>query len=223
MSLYGRGGGCLPKYTAGAIANAMLVPQVYPGWSLWVYVAHDIDRGVCRQLTDLGATVVDMPPRDGHLGMFWRFYAAAPTVLDSPQGAVIFRDADSRLNVREAAAVEAWLRAGTMAHAMHDHIHHRIFPIHGGMWGVRGWVLPDIAKMVYEWETRTSDPEKIRTRWGDDQHFLRSVVWPRVRDSLTRHARADLLTLPEWRWGGEPFPEHPPYAGFVGEIIEVEP
>ena len=37
--------------------------------------------------------------------MFWRFEAA----YDSDADVVIFRDADSRLNMREKAAVDQWL------------------------------------------------------------------------------------------------------------------
>lgn len=65
--------------------------------------------------------------------MFWRFL-----VYDDPSVArFVVRDADSRLNLREAAAVAQWVASGTAFHSMRDHPNQNR-PFNGGMWGALG-------------------------------------------------------------------------------------
>lgn len=44
---------------------------------------------------------------------------------------VIFRDVDSLINVREAAAVDAWVSGGEAFHILHDAATHTLWPIQG--------------------------------------------------------------------------------------------
>ena len=73
-------------------------------------VAGDVPRPVVDELRSLECQIVDMAPRRGLPAwvqpMFWRFLPAL-----EPVEAVIFRDADSRINAREAVAVGEWLGA----------------------------------------------------------------------------------------------------------------
>jgi hypothetical protein len=48
----------------------------------------------------------------GIAGMFWRFLVADDPSVDR----FIVRDADSRLNPRDALAVAEWVRSGTALH-----------------------------------------------------------------------------------------------------------
>ena len=199
MSLYGED----PTYLEGAVINARLLPDIYPGWKLRVYCERGIDTG---KLVEFGSEVVRMPRSRRHAGMFWRFLPAWEMGVEF----VIFRDADSRLNVREAAAVEEWVQSSRIAHCMHDHPHHVCMPIMGGMWGIRaGHLPPELLAM-------------LRKRMGLPQHrvedmkWLRDHVYPLIRFSVLRHTFERLE-----RWGGVPFPEHPPFEGFVGEKIDV--
>jgi Uncharacterised nucleotidyltransferase/Tetratricopeptide repeat len=141
-----------------------------------------------------------MENRGGFHGAFWRFLPVSEPGLD----AVIIRDADSRLNVREAAAVAAWLKSGKAGHVMRDYPHHLSWPMLGGMWGIRGGVVADIGTRIANWG-----------RWGkklDDQHFLKEVVWPLIANDCVQH------TSGYSRWGGEPFPAHGPCdSDYVGQ------
>lgn len=211
FSLFGRD----PMYTRGAVENVPLAARHYPGWRVCVYV--DDDRRlseVAREVTgglDMAAwaerhgvalDVVSMGPSEGIRGMFWRFLAAA----DQRADAVVFRDCDSRLNPREAAAVGAWLASGRRFHVMKDHPDHAPWPMLGGMWGVRGGVLDDIDRRIAAWG-----------RWGaklDDMHFLSARVWPEALRSMVHHASAPGGAAPS-----VPFPAHAPWRGFVGEIV----
>jgi hypothetical protein len=193
--------GDAPRYIQGAVENARLWPTVYPDWHMRVYLEQGLDG---TELERLGVHVVRMGPSLGASGMFWRLLA----IWDAPAAShIIFRDADSRLNVREAAAVKAWLDSGKTAHSMHDHPYHRSVPIMGGMWGIKELAIP-IA--LYG---------AVTTRCGqsasymDDQRFMESAIYPHVSRSLLTHS-----SIVPLQWSAEPFPAHPPYDGFVGQI-----
>jgi len=196
MSLYGN----LPMYTNGAIINAKLVSEIYPGWTMRVYCGKDVS---CKkELKNLGCEIVDMGQSHIHSGMFWRFLAAWDTDVER----VIFRDCDSRLNVREAAAVKAWEESELLCHAMHDHLHHRNLPLAGGMWGIRVPCLPIELKNDIE---LMGNRNQKRVK---DMRFLDQYVYPLVKHSVLRHSS---YVLNKWTW--DPFPEHDSYDGFVGQ------
>jgi len=195
FSLYGNNS----KYLRGMLANALLAPKIYPGWLVVVFCE---GRNNHLELTRAGCHVVGMGESKGHSGMMWRFLAAWEPGIER----VCFRDADSRLNVREKAAVDEWLESGLDAHCMHDHPCHCSLPLFGGMWGVKGGVLSEPCPFV-----RYS---KVYLNHGDDMRLLDKFVLPQIRSSLLRHSSVGLPV----QWGKyKPFPEHPEWKGFVGQ------
>ena len=52
-SLYGED----PQYSEGAIQNARLLPDVYPGWKARFYVSQEISTAVIKELRALGSEV----------------------------------------------------------------------------------------------------------------------------------------------------------------------
>jgi hypothetical protein len=198
MSLWGSEA----KYCQGAVANARLAARIYPDWTLRVYC--DPRVTTLDELRALGAEVRVLPRPEGIFGMFWRFWPAAEPEAEY----VVVRDADSRLNVREKAAVDAWIRSGEPAHVMRDHEQHRHWPMLGGLWGCRGGLLGDIKERSVRFGRWTSRP--------DDMHFLVAEVWPRIKERTLVHTSVrDPL-------GGDPFPPHAPYDGFVGQDYPAE-
>jgi hypothetical protein len=144
-----------PKYHAGMRANIALAKEHYPGWEVWIYA-----DGVYNSC--VGAKrLYQMADSKGASGMFWRPLAAFEPDVE----VAIFRDADSRLNAREAAAVNEWLDSDYKYHSIHDHRHHALHPLLGGMWGVRDR-LPE--RLVEPFAERADSPAK----WGDDQEYL---------------------------------------------------
>jgi len=213
FSLYGDD----PKYREGMKRNIRMAGEHYPGWRVVIYATLNApDFELASRSCTPDAEFSFLGDEQGSRGMFWRFQAAAASNAD----AILFRDADSDLNPREAAAVNAWLATDHLAHSMHDHRHHRLFPLHGGMWGVRGGVLPDIVQMIEAWHARASGHMGVKGRWCDDQWFLRERVYPRVEHSCLHHVCDELLANPAYHWGGERFPPHEPYNGFVGQQRE---
>jgi len=194
MSVYGDN----PMYLQGAVLNARLLPEVYPGWTLRMYCDRRIDAS---EMKELGCQVVSMPISRRHSGMFWRFLAA----WDPEADRVIFRDSDSRFNVREVAAVREWEYSGLNAHCMHDHPHHACYPIFGGMWGIKCGVLP--RSMLKEVTIKGLRPQ-ARVM---DMKWLDSRVQPLIQSSVLRHSSI------ETRWPTTPFPLHEEYEGFVGQ------
>lgn len=201
FSLWGRD----PKYVVGALRNAALAPTVYPGWICRFYCGASTPSSAMTTLESQPHVQVVRRPEDGDwTAMFWRFLAAA----DSDVEFAIFRDADSRLGARERAAVDAWIASGRGTHVMRDHPMHDV-PILGGMWGVRGGVLADMAARVAA-ETRAP-------RWPValqiDQEFLAADIAPIVRHDWTEHdeyfARMPFPTRRRGReFVGQPFDEH---------------
>ena len=192
--------GARELYLQGAIANARLLPAIYPGWTMRAYCGSEVP--ILDVLRSLGVDVRVVAESPGHAGLFWRFLPAGEADVEH----VIVRDADSRLNVREKAAVDAWIASGHPFHVMRDHLHHRHVPMLAGMWGCRGGSIPDIADRIARFSQGAVKHE--------DTKFLRSEIWPLIRERCLVHSSvAEPL-------GGEPFPAHPEYDGFVGEIVD---
>lgn len=189
-----------PRYLNGIIENAKLMPTIYPGWIMRVYC--EDDYGGADQLKNMGCEIVRMGKSNGHSGMLWRFIPAWEDGVDR----VIFRDADSRINVREAAAVQAWIASGRVAHCMHDHEHHRPLPMFGGMSGVKGGVL-QFPISILRWFGYMG-------RQFEDPILLPAYFYPQIQNSVLHHSSVEL------KWPFEPFPAHAPYDGFVGQIID---
>ncbi len=169
FSLYGQ----RRKDTVNAVINCMLAPEVYPGWRCRFYVDDTVPLGILALLRTFEHVDVRLMPRHRNAGaMLWRFLPAA----EPDVSAMISRDADSWLCSREAACVEAWLASDREFHIIRDHCYHSQ-RIMGGMWGVRGGVLPEMA----EWVDEFSRDQTF------DQRFLAERVYPRVIDQALIH------------------------------------
>lgn len=188
-----------PKYTIGAVRNAELAKEIYPDWTCRFYVGEDVEENIKKQLLNNRAEVVEMLGT-GWNGMFWRFLAA-----DSPY-VVISRDTDSRLSVREKAAVDEWLASDKDFHIMRDHPYHAT-EILGGMWGVRNGLLSGIKDMIANYDTGT-----YNNKYQVDQNFLRDVIYPIVKNNAMVH---------DPYFQASPFPHSRTNAqDFVGQVYD---
>ena len=132
-----------PKYTIGALQNAELSKTIYPSWTARFYIGSSTSPKVTKELLKLDAEVINMPEQGDWRGMFWRFYPAGEPDVD----VMLSRDTDSRLSLREKAAVDAWLATDSPFHIMRDHPAHKT-EILGGMWGARGGFLTEIKQLI---------------------------------------------------------------------------
>lgn len=191
-----------PRYLRGALDNAQAAPALYPGWTVRFYVDATVPQEIQAALTTLGAELVQEPPDQSlRMRLGWRFKVANdPTV-----GRFLVRDADSLINPREVAAVQAWLTSDRWFHVMRDWWTHCEL-ILAGMWcGVAG-VLPDLQARLARYSPRLMETPNV------DQWFLRDQVWSYVRRSCLMHDRC--FHLP----GSLPWPEpDPPGGRHVGQ------
>lgn len=164
-----------PKYTIGAIKNAHLAKTIYSGWICRFYVDKSVPEDIVVQLRSCDNTeLVEMDEEGDWRGMFWRFFAA-----DDPHAIVISRDTDSRLSMREKAAVDAWLASDKDFHIMRDHPSHRA-RILGGMWGAKNGILSGIIiKRISKY--------KKENFWQIDQNFLADRIYPLIKKKALVH------------------------------------
>ena len=211
--------GSRPIYTKGALANATLVPLVYPGWKARFYIGPGVPDAVVQGLITAGAQVFRY---SGNIpGMLVRFMAAKELGLEADSlEAIIVRDADSRVNGREAAAVTHWLAEPKASfHVMHEKMHDGKYgEVMGGMWGARaGGSSPcsDIESSIVEFLAR-GEGEK----YGDDMRFLSAYLVPRMTSENTiHHVDGDQdRRIGDLRVPRSPFPPTE-YRGFVGQPI----
>jgi hypothetical protein len=211
------------KFIEGAIANLGLADMYYPGWKCRIYCGSDVPMESRQELYDAGFQVYQRGAQYGcHEGLFWRFEPACEVGVE----AFISRDCDSRLNPREAAAVEEWLAGDMLLHTMRDHYEH-IVPILGGMWGCRHWPL--FGQLLGQWKQHG----KIGSM-GNDQDFLKEAIWPLVKDNnCIQHDRyvidtpvetpnGPFIYKPVEFFGGSnlrPFPPHKPVPKRLGEHV----
>jgi hypothetical protein len=212
FSLYGNS----PKYLQGALENIELAKVYYPGWKCWFYCASTIPPEFFYKLIEVADKVISMPEAPEGKMRGWRFLAAGSPDVD----AAIFRDADSRLNQRGAAATQAWIDSDLPLHVMRDHEHHCCHKIYGGMWGLRAGAVPNMAQEIEafpHWEG-TSDWRSQIT----DMAFTELVIWPKFKASqIMHHADTERAALAYDRYEGcVAFPPHAPYEGYVGEVCE---
>ena len=187
-----------PKYCVGAIKNAKLVKNFYPGWECWVYCGTSVPQETLKSLKDEGANVILRKEEGDWTGMFWRFEP-----ISNPEVEImISRDTDSRISQREVDAVNDWLKSGKLFHVMRDHPAHAI-EILGGMWGARKPILGDMVHLINAYTKGNF--------WQVDQNFLKEVVWPRVSYTTCTHDEFFMKM---------PFPTKRKENEFVGDVFD---
>ena len=80
-----------------------------------------------------------------------------------------------------------------------------LFLSKGGMWGIRGGVITDMAERIDAWG--------MRSKKLDDMHFLAAAIWPDIQSHILVHSSIAS------RAGGVPFPPHSPWEGHVGQQV----
>jgi len=212
------------SYLTGALENCQLANDIYPGWTVWMFVEKNCPKDWKPKLEAAGALVTEWEIGRGEWeGLFTRFHP-----IWSPEVEItLVRDTDSRLNPREKAAVDAWLATDLRAHTMRDHIEHQV-PMLGGMIGFRHW--PEFREHINGWHVYCSK--------GVDQDFLTHRIWPILtrdkqvlaHDKFPQGTTIEIDEGPykEYKYDPiqffgdhriEPFPEHDPLGPEHGEHV----
>jgi protein O-GlcNAc transferase len=184
------------RYLKGALRNIQEARRVYPDWKCRFYVDNSVSLSDAKTWHDEGAEVYKIDSKGAYHGMFWRFFPAGDPTVD----VMISRDADSRVNEREAAAVEEWLNSPFGFHIIRDHSHH-VQHIQGGLWGAKKNTIPQIKQLIREWKDFSCK--------GIDQGFLYSKVFPLIKDNYLAHDDDnDKKPLDRQLKNAKPFPKH---------------
>ena len=191
--------GAQPRYLVGAVRNAELARELYPGWICRFYVGTSVPLEVRSRLAAFDNTQVRLMDTPGDWrGLLWRFFAAQ----DAETEILLSRDTDSRLSMRERCAVDEWLRSGTSFHIMRDHPWHATLVL-GGLWGAKRTAMRTIAESIQSWPAE----DRLQT----DQEFLQQRIYPQIEyDSL----------IHDEFYGGVPFPTRRRDFEFVGATID---
>jgi hypothetical protein len=195
-----------PLYNIGAIRNAELWKTIYPEWDMVVYYDNSVPKETIDSLVSLNVMTIDMT-NSGTYGTFWRFFAISLPNCEL----AIFRDADSRISIREKMAVDEWIESKKSLHVMRDHPAHGIpygnnsLGILGGMWGIKNGIIPlmDMMKNFFS-------SGKVM-EYGADQRFLKSVYSILENDRCTHD---DFFEK-------KPFPIKRENGRFIGERIDI--
>ena len=165
-------------YIIGGILNADIAEKEWEGWTCRYYVAPTVPKTAIKELTSRKNTQVFMMDEDvSWNGMFWRFYPASDPSVD----VMISRDTDSRLSIRDKAAVDEWLNSDKDFHILRDCCQHG-WPICGGAWGCRNGVITEMMDLIEEYPRK-----QIDNNHGIDQKFLRSEIYPKIIDKAYVH------------------------------------
>lgn len=201
-----------PMYLHGAVRNAEMAKEFYPGWQTVFWVDQlTVPQETVDQIEQAGGQVRLYSSKTDPNGMFVRFYIAEDKDIER----FIIRDVDSRPCEREVNAVNAWIESSKDGHVMRDHPYHAVQML-GGMWGAKGGVLKGIsfaAKKFHRFKT----PYSRQAAYGADQEFLSQWVWPRIKKSVLVHDSFHRDRFPN----SVDFPDPMKYGDwdFVGQIF----
>lgn len=193
----------MPKYLVGMQRNAALAKEIYPGWHVLVFYGKTVPESILSSLNHAGCLLIK---GDGSIKnpMLWRFGRHS-------YDRIIIRDADSRLNLREKAAVDEWIASKKACHIMRDHPHHNVV-MNGGMVGFTKEFGVKFQDEIRKWG-------KASDEYGNDQRFLEEVVWPKSKLDCLQHDTFTRHLFP----GSKPFPESKcDRFRFVGEVFEAD-
>lgn len=181
-----------PKYYDGLLRNVEQIHLHFPGWAIYVYVGADVSQAFIDRLSRAHVRVRPTG-RTGPVLMMYRFLA-----IDEPDVDVMMvRDADSRIHHRDRFAIQEFIASKFHVHAIRDHPYHTI-QLLGGLWGIKK--SPETPAMTPLVEPQVQKP----WNFGDDQVFLRDVLYPMIQSQLLVH------TSQSYRYSDEethaPFP-----------------
>ena len=198
-----------PLFLIGLIENVKLSPQIYPKWKIRIYYNDVPDHWLLR----IKKYPVELIKETFNKKIKFQIWRILP-LFDKKVDIFICRDADSRINYREKAAVDNWLESEKPLHIMRDHPRGHKSIILAGMCGFNNRVIRKTIKL------KDSDLiHKLKLNDRDtDQEFLRKFIFPFFAHNHIAHDKYN-----HFNYGCEgDFPPVDPtkrkICNFVGEV-----
>ena len=163
----------------GAIINANMINTRFPTARTHIYTADDVPTDIVHRLQAIPSvriiSVARLRERQNTLDRFM-------AIDDSECDVMFSRDADSRVNERDAACIDEFLLSDKLLHIIRDHKNHNL-PLMAGMWGIRKAALDTPMRVLMDtWKSRHD-----YSRYGGDQDFLRDVIYPKFCSNALIH------------------------------------
>jgi hypothetical protein len=191
------------KYCVGAVKNAKLAHNIYPGWICRFYVGTSVPKDIIEQLEQSGNTELIFTDLDDWRLMSWRTLPISEKNVE----VTILRDGDSRLTLREKLCVDEWIKSDFKISNIVDHPYHTA-PLMGGLCGFKTGLIPNIKELLEQYNPGSY--------WQSDQEFLRDVIFRRFHNTVMYHnevvpsfpMRAFPSKRKEYEFCGEVFDEN---------------
>ncbi|KAI9309730.1 hypothetical protein BDR26DRAFT_889844 [Obelidium mucronatum] len=131
-SLYSNDGISIPepKFTNGIWNNIKLAQEVFPDWTILIYLPDTMDKNFVNLMKEAPNVEIKEMPFNREVAMFWRFLVADYENVE-------------RFLWRERRAVDEWIELDSEMHVMRDGNCHHTYPVMGGMWGAKGSYHPN--------------------------------------------------------------------------------
>lgn len=171
FSLFGNN----PIYTIGCIKNAELHKTILRDWEMRVYHDDSVNQDILKRLLDLGVNLVNTNLNISY-GRLWRFLPASESNVDY----FISRDSDSRISLRDEAAINEWFESKKKFNIIREHPIGHCWVMNAGMWGCKGGSVKNILDLMMNYKNYMG-----QTTF--DQHFLREVIYPIAKESVIVH------------------------------------
>lgn len=190
------------KYCIGAIKNAKLAETIYPDWICRFYCSKCVPIDTIQELRKFENVEIILLNKNGN----WKFNSSRfLAISDFGIDLIIFRDTDSRLNMREKLAVDEWISSNKALHIMKDHPSHAVYPIFAGMFGIKGKLISNIEKVLNNFEKNTEE------HYNYDQLFLANFIYKELKDDALIHDEI---------FSSKKFPSERKDFEFVGEVFD---
>ena len=198
-----------PLFLIGLIENIKLSPQIYPQWKVRIYY-NNVPKHWLLRIKQFPVELVKEMYNDKIQFQIWRILP----LFDKGVDVFICRDADSRINYREKAAVDDWLESDKPLHIMRDHPSGHNTKILAGMCGFNNCIIRKTIKLK---DSNLIHQLKLNDR-DTDQEFLRKVIFPFFSHNHIAHDKYN-----HFNYGCErDFPPTDPskrkICNFVGEV-----
>lgn len=183
FSLYGTKG----TYILGMKENIKLSQQYYPEWEVRIHYNDTVPQKYIDEYIAMGAKCLKQSNigenKMNWEGMFWRWLP-----LDDNNVSIwISRDADSRIDEREASIVNEWEKSGKTLHCIRDHRCH-MHCIMGGMFGINNTLFHSKYKFdTVEHIIKSSHSYYKERPYNVDQEFLNRYVWDLLKNDVMAH------------------------------------
>jgi hypothetical protein len=171
-------------YRNGLIKNIEIAEKLFPDWLVKVYACSNIDDSYLRQISNYrNVELIVQKENYPFEGFLWRMLP-----MQEGHEAVIVRDVDTRLFLRDKNLVEDWLKLNFKYHLIRDNPGSNNL-ILAGSWGGKEPKL-DIENKFHIW--REGYIKNKNSLYLYDNDFLRKHVYAFIRHNLivyTEHVK----------------------------------